>query len=130
MTPEEKEKVASQYAWANSHIRVNKETFETDVDIPADKLVMVPVGEMIKTAVLYGMNLFPRNVWHDVTDEPQEEKAILLTRQFDSVRVFDIGLYNASSKKVYINNDVAFPWKKLSFYNKWMYLDDLILPTE
>lgn len=47
------EQVADGYAWAHDTIGVNKDTFSTQ-NVPVEKMVRVPIGEEIKTAVLFG----------------------------------------------------------------------------
>ena len=54
MKREEIENIARQYAWAHDTIGVNKETFDTK-NVPIDKMVRVPIGEEIETAVLFGI---------------------------------------------------------------------------
>ena len=49
------EKAANGYAWAHDTIRVNRDTFSTR-NVPVEKMVLVPIGEEIKTAVLFGAN--------------------------------------------------------------------------
>lgn len=50
---EDLENTANGYAWAHDTIGVNKETFSTK-DVPVEKMVRIPIGEGIKTAVLFG----------------------------------------------------------------------------
>lgn len=45
--------MADGYAWAHDTIGVNKDTFSTQ-NVPVEKMVRVPIGEEIKTAVLFG----------------------------------------------------------------------------
>lgn len=47
------EREANLYAWAHDTIGVNKETFSTR-NVPVEKMVRIPIGEEIKTAVLFG----------------------------------------------------------------------------
>lgn len=55
MTEEEKGKVALGYAWSHNHVFVNKETFER-ARTPLEKIVAIPVGDIVETAVLFGLN--------------------------------------------------------------------------
>lgn len=58
MTDEEIKRVVNEYVWAHSHLRVNKETYESEdmgASIPVDKLVMIPMHKRIEVAVTFGI---------------------------------------------------------------------------
>ena len=75
MKREEIENIARQYAWAHDTIGVNKETFDTK-NVPIDKMVRVPIGEEIETAVLFGIRYALSHVqdWISVEDKLPEHK--------------------------------------------------------
>jgi hypothetical protein len=71
------EKIANMYAWANSHIAINKDTGEPcpNMDIPVEKIRMVPIANEVETAVLYGLRYRERE------NNVNWEKAAIEARQ-------------------------------------------------
>ncbi len=65
---EEKEKIANGYAWAHDTIGVDKETFATR-NVPIERMVRVPIGEEIKTAVLFGLNCAVKKINDEFVDK-------------------------------------------------------------
>ena len=53
MTKEQIERDAAHYAWANSSILINKETYDR-VSTPVEKVYAIPVGDIVETAYIRG----------------------------------------------------------------------------
>ena len=90
-----------------------------------------PLGQNISIEAFEAGADWQRNsVWHDVSEEPKEEKDLLLifTCQ-DGRKSYSIGLYSSHANNVWVSEGRNFHWKKLSMYSKWAYIDDL-LPTK
>lgn len=83
----------------------------------------------IAITFIAGANWQRNIVWHDVAEEPKEEKDLLLifTCQ-DGRKSYSIGLYSSHAKNVWVSEGRNFHWKNLSMYSKWAYIDEL-LPT-
>lgn len=132
MTDQMKEalhKAADGMEWAHGQIVIDKVTLKPQSSItPLENLVCVPIPNKIRTAVLFGANWYLNNVWHDAkTEEPDEGKElILMFYQDNGSRAFRFGLYSCHAQMVMVSNNGGFPWLKLSHYEKWAYIDDLL----
>ena len=64
MKAEERRKIARQHAWANEHVAIHKSEcrrFDFEKD-PLEECVMVPIDDLIETAVMYGLAYMEKNI--------------------------------------------------------------------
>lgn len=87
------------------------------------------LGDNFENQIFMDDSCYLNNVWHENTEEPQEEKDLLLMYSLKDRKIFSIGLYDSSAQKVFVSEDRNSRWKKLSFFAKWAYIED-ILPTK
>ena len=122
------DQAAKGLQWSNGQILLNKENFKpADPAVtPLNKLVSVPLPDKLETAVKFGVNWYLNNVWHDAkTEDPDEEKQLILLSHLNNGEAsYRFALYSDHARTVMVSNNGAYPWMKLSYYEKWAYVDD------
>lgn len=152
------DKAAERLQWSSGDMLIDKETLKpADLAVaPLERLVHLPVPNLIDNAVHFGANWYRNNVWHERMEEPEERAHCLIRFDCSSKPIsylnFELVFYNKTGKKfvtevyphptgyniekstleggvmteVHKNRRDYIP---ISDIHSWAYLEDL-LPTE
>jgi len=74
-----------------------------------------------------GARLFVDSLWHTPDEDPEEGKDILLMYKApDGRNIFHIGLFDSSTRKVFVSHQTSFHWQQITHFDKWVNIEDLL----
>lgn len=74
------DKAAERLQWSSGQMLIDKETL-TPADpavVPLERLVCLPVPDLIDTAAHFGANWYRNNLWHNADEEPTDRAHCLI----------------------------------------------------
>lgn len=84
-------------------------------------------GSTVDNVFVSYVNAYLNKVWHSTIEDPEECKDILLMyKASDGRKIYHIGLFDKSTRKVLISQRTSIPWQQITRFEKWAYMEDLL----
>lgn len=118
------DKAAKGLQWSQGSILIDKKTLKPvdPAEVPLERLVHLPVPDKLDMAAHFGANWYRNNMWHNVSEEADLSKYVLLYDEADG----------------YMSPPCRFPFRDMpgfvsamnrkygANYTKWAYMEDLL----
>ncbi len=126
------DKAAERLQWSSGQMLIDKKTLQPadPAEVPLERLVCLPVPNLVDTAVHFGANWYRNNVWHEASEEPTTTgKCCFLLIKAKGLNAPRVACYKPQNKELYICGYDLHRTFENYLVEKWAYIED-ILPTE
>jgi len=121
------DKAAERLQWSSGQMLIDKKTLKPadPAVVPLERLVCLPVPNLIDTAVHFGANWYRNNVWHLSSEKPADVDGV-----GRDILIVTMGpeYYGNKLQTWHIFSYMSWEWVKTHAgeFEKWAYLEDLL----